>query len=164
VPHSQQTCDMCDTGVVGTSTMLCLSARPLLRLGPTMHPCLRPSPGLRALAWQPNLQMIARYVYDCFQGRARVWTASVIVQLNQPHQAALMHWLHLSNMPQQQPWSDNIALKKKTDTAPILQNGLWLASSETSQGTTYKQTWAGRGARTLPKASQGGSREPDVTT
>jgi hypothetical protein len=91
VPRSQRTCDMCDTVLWGTSTTLCSSARLLLRLGRTMRRCLRfGSRILRAFVWLPDLLMVVRCIYDCFQVRARILNPRVGVPSNQPHLAGLM--------------------------------------------------------------------------
>jgi hypothetical protein len=46
---------------------------------------------LRAFVWQPDLLMVVRYTYDCFQVRARILNPCVDVLSNQPHLAGLMY-------------------------------------------------------------------------
>jgi hypothetical protein len=45
---------------------------------------------LRAFVWQPDLLMVVRYIYDCFQFRARILNPCVDVPSNQPHLAGLI--------------------------------------------------------------------------
>jgi hypothetical protein len=45
---------------------------------------------LRAFVWQPDLLMVVRYIYDCFQVSARILNPCVDVPSNQPHVAGLM--------------------------------------------------------------------------
>jgi hypothetical protein len=90
VPRSQRTCDMCDTGVVGAEhhfVFVCPARAavrtqyaPLFALG---------SRTLHAFVRQPDL-MVIRYIYDCFQVRARILNPSVGAPSNQPHLAGLM--------------------------------------------------------------------------
>ncbi len=45
---------------------------------------------LRAFVWQPDLLLVVRYIYDCFQVRARILNPCVGVPSNQPPLAGLM--------------------------------------------------------------------------
>jgi hypothetical protein len=45
---------------------------------------------LRAFVWQPDLLLVVRYIYDCFQVRSRILNPCVGVPSNQPHLAGLM--------------------------------------------------------------------------
>jgi hypothetical protein len=73
VPCSQQTCNTCDTGVVGGkhhTVFVC----PALAAVRTHYASLFPlgSRTLRAFVWQPDLLMVVRYIHDCFKVPARI--------------------------------------------------------------------------------------------
>jgi hypothetical protein len=82
---------MCDTGVVGyehhfvfvCAALAAVRTRyvPLFELG---------SRTPRAFVWQPDLLMVVRYIYDCFQVRAQIVNPCYGVSSNQPHLAGLM--------------------------------------------------------------------------
>ncbi len=45
---------------------------------------------VEAFVWQPDLLLVVRYIYDCFQVRARILNPCVGVPSNQPPLAGLM--------------------------------------------------------------------------
>jgi len=91
VPRSHRTCDMCDTGAVGDEHHFVFVCPALAAVRTHYAPlfALR-SRTLRAFVWQPDLLLVVRYIYDCFQVRARILNPCVGVPSNQPPLAGLM--------------------------------------------------------------------------
>ncbi len=91
VPRSRRTCDMCDTGAVGDEHHFVFVCPALAAVRTHYTPlfALR-SRTLRAFVWQPDLHLVVRYIYDCFQVCARMLNPCVGVPSNQPHLAGLM--------------------------------------------------------------------------
>jgi hypothetical protein len=82
VPRSHQTCDMCDTGVVGDEHHFVFVCPALAAVGTHYAPLFAlGSRTLRAFVWQPNLLMVVRYNYDCFQVRAWILNPCVGVSI-----------------------------------------------------------------------------------
>ncbi len=82
---------MCDTGAVGDEHHFVFVCPALAAVRTHYAPlfALR-SRILRAFVWQPDLLLVVRYIYDCFQVRARILNPCVGVPSNQPPQAGLM--------------------------------------------------------------------------
>jgi hypothetical protein len=91
VPRSQKTCYMCDTGAMGDEHHFVFVCPALAAVRTHYAPlfALR-SRALRAFVWQPDLLLVVRYIYDCFQVRARMLSPCIGVPSNQPHLAGLM--------------------------------------------------------------------------
>jgi hypothetical protein len=91
VPRSRRTCDKCDTGVVGDEHHFVLVCPALAAVRTQYAPLFALGcRTLRAFVWQPDLLMVVRYIYDCFQVRARILNPCVGVPSNQPHLAGLI--------------------------------------------------------------------------
>jgi hypothetical protein len=78
---------MCRCGKTGVFWQSCMFKHLVTHYAPLF--ALR-SRTLRAFVWQPDLLMVVRYIYDCFQVCARILNPCVDVPSNRPHLAGLM--------------------------------------------------------------------------
>jgi hypothetical protein len=80
---------MCDTGVVGDQDPFVFVCPALAAVKAHYPPLFVPgSRTLLAFLWQLDLLMVVRYIYECFQLRAHIFSPCVGV----PHRVSLI-WL-----------------------------------------------------------------------